>query len=940
MELTSKNEEEINENIQVYPPIKKVFDNSESKKYLSFFSKKSNGKIFSDSNNSEQLRDSIPNTNILEDELFLINKSIEQYKKNLKRSGDIKSALEIFLRKSDLIEKITKFFEDKEKLINKEKAKKRNQNNYDNNNNNEEKEKDKEKITEIYINSIIAKLADNVVIEVYKQNEFVMKMNEIGENCYFLLSGILSVLKPVEYHFELSYDEYIQYLANLVKNKENEILANIRRLNKYYIDMGGEEDFNFVKIYFMIKLKNDILKLIKTGGFKREFIEKRFKLFHLSFEDYNLDSSSVLQHIDEIVKGSSVKEKDLKEYLDSLISLDFEHENMVLKNPNIFKNVKKKFIVFKYEDFMYLKPGNFFGESALHSTVNKRNASIRTEEDCVVLSLKNDIYKSLLFENNRKLKSFDVIFICKNFFFNDISTIIFNKNYFAYFKLLSKFKDDIIYQQNDKVSSVYFVKEGDLKLEINASNTELYNLIKHFYDKLSSNSFIKLNQVELKEIKDKYLEDKIITDVRHQSQIMKEKLNKKIKFELYTSNDCDTLGLEEYFLKENFLCSCTVVSKETKLFEINRELLKNIITNEKSCHSAYYNLIQNKLLTTIKRLHMIKINYINQLNYKIKENFFGTEVPQDNLIKGQTGSNRAFCKYFKKKSEPKSLNYFYRCGNNEQKKNQNFLSLKKATIKLNISRNMTSTNSDMNFDNVKSMDISSQENFKNKTNKKFKSKKNKKTNLNLDKYNFINSLFKQNIKGNSIFSPFSKSKKKESNIKSEEDNSKRIMETTIIKIGKDCLSLKEIGNRIKSSETQKNSDLSIVKNFFNTTSLNSSNKFLSKKDKEINKTNNILSLKNHKNFFNQKESKSIETKLPRISANIPNSKIFDSKNKTSINSRSKTYKQKIKNKKIKLKPLIISFKNNNLTEYFKSFSNKKKNSFNVILTDQDNLIFN
>ena len=36
-----------------------------------------------------------------------------------------------------------------------------------------------------------------------------------------------------------------------------------------------------------------------------------------------------------------------------------------------------------------------------------------------------------------------------------------------------------------------------------------------------SNSYIKMNQVELKEIKDNYLEDKIITDVRHQSQIMK-----------------------------------------------------------------------------------------------------------------------------------------------------------------------------------------------------------------------------------------------------------------------------------------------------------------------------------------------------------------------------------------------------------------------------------
>ena len=939
MEITSKNEEEINENILVYPLIKNIFENSESKKYLSLFSKKSNSKTFSDSINSEQFKESMQNSTILEDDHFLINKFIELSKKNLKRSGDIKSALEIFLRKSDLIEKITKFFEEKEKLINKEKAKKRSQNNNENNNNNNE-EKEKEKITEIYINSIISKLADNVIIEVYKQNEFIMKKNEIGENCYFLLSGILSVLKPVEYHFELSYDEYIQYLANLVNNNEYEILTNVRRLNKYYIDLGGEEDFNFVKIYFMIKLKNDILKLAKTGGFKREFVEKRFKLFHLSFKDYNLDSSSVLNHIDEIIKGSTVKERDLNEYLDSLVSLEFEKENIILKNPDIFKNKKKKFIVFKYEDFMYLKPGNFFGESALHGIVNKRNASIRAEEDCVVLSLKNELYKALLFENNRKLKSFDVIFICKNFFFNDISTIIFNKNYFEYFKLLTKSRDDIIYQQNDKVNSVYFVKEGDLKLEINASITELYNLIKHYYDKLSSNSYIKMNQVELKEIKDNYLEDKIITDVRHQSQIMKENLNKKIKFELYTSNDCDTLGLEEYFLKENYLCSCTVVSKEAKLFEINRDSLKNIIINEKNCHSAYYNLIQSRLFTAIKRLHMIKINYINQINYKIKENFYGTEVPKDNLIKGQTGSRRAFCKYFKKKCDPKSLNYFYKNGNNEEKKNQNFLSLKKATIKLNISRNMTSTNNDMNLDNAKSLDNLSQEDFKNKTSKIFKSKKKKKKNLNLDKYNFINAFFKQNHKGNSIFSPFSKTKKKENDIKSEEDNSKKIMETTIIKIGKDFLSLKEIGDRIKSSETQKNADLSIVKNFFNTTSFNSTNKFLSKKDKELNKTNNVLSLKNHKNFFNPKETKSIETKLPRISSNMPNSKIFDTISKNNINSRSKTYNNKNKNKKIKLKPLIISLKNNNFTEYFKSFSNKKKNSFNVILTDQDNLVFN
>ena len=72
-------------------------------------------------------------------------------------------------------------------------------------------------------------------------------------------------------------------------------------------------------------------------------------------------------------------------------------------------------------------------------------------------------------------------------------------------------------------------------------------MIKYYYDKLTNNPYIKIGQAKLKEIKENYLNDSIITDVRHQSIIMREKLNKKIKFELFTSSYCDTLGLEEYF---------------------------------------------------------------------------------------------------------------------------------------------------------------------------------------------------------------------------------------------------------------------------------------------------------------------------------------------------------------------------------------------------------
>ena len=722
MEIDSELNEEKNENIQIYPPIIQGTVYPESKKFLSFFSKKISNKISSDNLDSISNRKSLDlikekeqNLNNLEEALALINKGIEQSKTKSKRSGDIKTALENFLRKSDLIEKIIKFFEEHNR--DKSKQKTEGKNNVD---------EDKEKLTEIYINSIISKLADNVSIEKYNQNEFVVRMNEKGDNCYFLLSGVLSVLKPVTYHIELTCDEYLQYVANLNKNKEYEIIDNIRRINRNYIDIGLTEYLeNFLKSYFIIKLKKDIFHLFKKGKFTKEFIGNRLKLFNFTFSDFNIKSSAINLHIEQIIKGSSLKDKELREYLDNILVPQKEYQILFNSNPNIFSEVKHKFTIIKYEDFLYLKPGSFFGESALEDSDSKRNASIRTEEDCVILSLHNDMYRALLYENNRKLKSFDVIFICKNFFFNDISTIIFNKNYFPFFKLISKEKDDIIYRQSDHLTSVYFVKEGNIKLEIKISITEVYNLIKYYYDKLTNNPYIKIGQAKLKEIKENYLNDSIITDVRHQSIIIREKLNKKIKFELFTSSYCDTLGLEEYFLKNNYLCTSTVISKSAKIFEINQDLLSNIITNEKHCRGAYYNLVGSKLITLIKRLNTIKLNYINQLTYKIKENFFGTEVDQNNLIKGQTGSKIPFRKYFRKKQEPKTLNNFYKSIENEEIKNQNFLSLQKATANLTISKNMNSTNNNINFTKEKNKENKEDKYIRPKSIKKIRNKKNK-----------------------------------------------------------------------------------------------------------------------------------------------------------------------------------------------------------------------
>ena len=54
----------------------------------------------------------------------------------------------------------------------------------------------------------------------------------------------------------------------------------------------------------------------------------------------------------------------------------------------------------------------------------------------------------------------------------------------------------------------------------------------------------------------------------------------------------------------------------------------------------------------------------------------------------------------------------------------------------------------------------------------------------------------------------------------------------------------------------------------------------------------------------------------------------------------KIQKQRIKEKKIVLKPIIISLRNKRYDEQFKDLFKKVKNDFNVILTDQNNLVFN
>ena len=966
--IISISKSQTTEFLQVYPPIKPKTDLTDNNKYLSFFSRASNKVGISNQptqtfepiiKNHDSTKNLTNNSNILDNgkeneeekekeknineiyDCYLIEKDIQLKNNKSRRTADIKFALGNFFRRSDPIEKIRKFFEEfQEKSMKLKKMK---------NNKKEDNKNDEEKFIETYIESMITKLADNVVFEKYKKNEFVIKMNEIGENCYFLVGGKLSILKPVEYHIEIAYDDYMIYLTNLMKNDEQELINTIRQVNQHIIDLGLVEDLkDFIKSYFIIRLNRDINDLYEDGKFSVPFVEHRFALFNLRYEDFNHTKEGVDNHIKDLSKRSLILERDIKDYFNDIFKPSPDDFKRLKSNPNIFDKNKVKMVIYKYEDFLYLMPGCLFGEMALDSAVHKRNATIRAEEDCIILSLKNELYQALLSDNNKKLKSFDVVFICKNFFFNDISPVIFNRRYFSMFKLNNHRKDDIIYKQSEKLSSIFFIQEGNVKLEIYASILDIFNLIRYYYDALISNNNLKINHDILKEIRENYVEDKRITSFRHQSYILREQLKVKRKFELYTSNSFDTLGLEEFILNNDYICTCKIISNDAKIFELEKDSLDLIVNKEKQINGAFYQLIERKLISLIKRLHVIKKTYINQLNYKIKENFFGTEIPPEEVIHGQTGGMKSFSRYSNKKSEPKLINSFYKMEKEiEEIKNDEInkkINLKLLTGKNILENDNSNDGSKKEKDNENSIKKSSRRKDKRKKIKiKIKlGNDNKCKKKYIDKNSLMNSIFSKMEEDKFVSHPIKKKNKrykseinfnrfninnndnKNNNlVENDIERKRRIMETTIIRVGNDYLSLKEIGKRIKSHENENNSELCIVKNFYTKKSsdvLKSIPLFYSARGKKFNKINIFENnFKSEPNFQNNISALSTNkfnlynSKLPNISINNCNNftNIFFNKNKQN--------------------------KNNILKNSYRTFYDNKR-SFNAILTNKTNPI--
>ena len=895
----------------------------------------------------------------LNEDFYLINKGLELQKRNLKRTHDVKKALEIFFENSELIQKVSK--------------------NYGINSNiNPLKDKNVNEKIRDRIRKFISNLADNVLIEQYEKDKFIIRKNDIGKDCYFLLSGRVSILKPVEYKYlKITYEEYLKYLLNLRNNNEKKLFEAVTNINWNFMKIYNEETLmEIIKYYiqkrisFYSNISYDLEDKNIIEDLSLENIEAFITEYSLTFEDFGLSREKIVSDIKEIES----KENENANKIQYMINNYFKDIFKITKKMNmlynsydfIFQKIEtekyKLVTLYKYETFLILSPGALFGEMSLDSDNKIRNASVRTESNCIVVSLSIEKYANYLSDENRKILTRHINFLCNNFFFNNISQKIFTKYYFPIFKLKNIIKDNIIYCQESPCNSLYFLMDGSIKYEITASIIEIHNLIKFLISGLNGSKDLKLNNNIIKELISEYIKYNQLINIRNANIILSEKVSKVKKFELSISESYEVLGLTEFYFDLPHICSCTVISQNVRLFEISRTNLNYIISYEKVVKEDLNKLVVDKIIAFIKRLFNVENIFINNVMEKIDSNFFeiydtaffnNINYEKFTALNGQNKNNLKNSKDVEKNEKANKQNgdlilikQFSKVGYIDDIKNISYSPVKhnKQFLNQKLISEIKDFNSPRPFSIInlgkiydenklnKEQDLSDTKKNKNQINKS----------LIINKFNKITDekqietkekiITKDFPKINILTKFFQEKNNNEllnSNINNNEininDNTKiDLSQETFINIGKSYISLPKLRNLIlKSGKPKKDFDLSIVRN--------KTDRICQKADCQ--KNNSLIEIENINNQNNNNE----QIPLPKINRQIScnflpiKRKIIKKINKSIEFGRNKSENNIHENK---------SRSKNILAKYIKNFYFKQRiKGYTAFLNPKNNTLF-
>ena len=459
--------------------------------------------------------------------------------------------------------------------------------------------------TEESCNSLINGITWVLYRKEYHKNKIIKRAGENNNFFYLVLDGSLQKLDLVVHREILSLEEYLIYLIKMKILNEKGIINKCKILNKSYVKIDGDNIKNFCK-------KNRINNY--------EFMKSR------AISELNELGLNIPENYDENELNNN--DYDFKSIDNFLKIFSFE---VNAKRVHDQKKAYFNFYLPKYERNGDIKTGYYFG-NLLEGETKENSAYIAETKSNIGILNKEKHYSEDLYQKmvNKNKKIFSEL-TNKFFIFHHIKEDIFINNYAPFMVYKRYFKGDKIFLQNSCYEGIYLVESGEVKISIDISIDDMYNLITYLTFALNGyndyvSGFTSRDYIN-DQIKQQNIRIKSHNGLDHETVKLYLETN---NYPLMTINEYNILGTNESFDHQteiyNFSAEC--ISDEAIIYFLPKENLNKIINKEKMVYNSLIQLVEFRIKNIIWKIkNYIKI-FENKMTkfkakrMKIKKNFY------------------------------------------------------------------------------------------------------------------------------------------------------------------------------------------------------------------------------------------------------------------------------------------------------------------------------
>ena len=543
--------------------------------------------------------------------------------------------------------------------------------------------------------------------ELYKKNDLV-------DNFYIIIKGKIGVYKAFNKIKYMSGFKYFQYLYDLYMKNENYILKIVlkQNYNIFPIKESMLPELNINVAYKLIeKYKKNKEQFINNSSFYSidDILKECFfnplnyvinnNIINDNHFNYELLCETKIQNIVNIIEYQLIQEYINDHYIEPI------------DNKTFIINYKSNFENYKNNDNNYI-------------IKDRRLYMAKTLSDTHICYFNLNNYYNILITEYNKILHKDAKFLIDNFIFKYIYKQ-FEEKYFSFFEYIELNINQFLFEENQSLEYIYFLKEGIVEFSMNKNIFQIYSLLEEL-------NLIMERKKNQKEEKLNSCNNHMKLDNNNNNIIKKYFGSNSHEIKLVILEKSDNIGIECLYFDINYFYSVKIIRKPAILYRIKKEKFFEILKNESqsSLEKHYVLECERKIDFFMKRLrHLIKVklNFVQKKlnNYKLNKDIkkFGRNSHkllkvnmnlnvsnQNKSVKNIKKINELLVKKSYDKNENKinlfTNSYFYN-------KNKKFLSPDKKDIisKNNLKKLFTKINNKMYSRNQNKLKLIKKKNY-------------------------------------------------------------------------------------------------------------------------------------------------------------------------------------------------------------------------------------